>query len=145
VPAATGDDRPNGGAADDPLAGLPAEADGISEAALDFLEDGSNWEDIAEAADQAFIDIKAAQKQNQRSTKFLTDATRLNAMVAGMSLANTDPATMPTASAQLVAAAQGIAEWLQQVIDEHPEVREGLDAESLQKAKQSLEELLRTD
>lgn len=130
---------------DDPLSGLPGEENPISDAALEYLRDPDNWGEIAEAAEEAYADIRAGKKQQQRSTKFMSDATKVNALVAGLSLANADPSKMSTATAQLSAAMRGISECLRQVLREHPDTRASLDVHPLEEARHSIEELLRSE
>lgn len=129
-------------AATDPLADLPEESSPIAQEVLDFLADAGNWDTLADAAEQAYLDLRTDARQTQRSAKFAGDAVKINGLVAGLSLANSNPATLPIAAAQLTTAIGGIAATLRELVGEDPEIGEGLDKEVLDKVRRTIDELL---
>jgi hypothetical protein len=142
LPEATPDTDEQPDTPADPLADLPEDESPIAQEVLDFLGDTANWDTLAEAAEQAYTDMRVDARQTQRSLKFAGDAARINGLVAGLSLANSDPASLPIAAAQLTTAIGGIAATLRELAGEFAEIGEGLDKDALENAKRTIDELI---
>jgi hypothetical protein len=133
---------PHAAVAEDPLAYLPGEpTQSPAKAALDFLRNKDNWKTIAKSAGSAYIRIQEEKREDRRTGRFGGEATRINAMAAGLTLRNAKPETFPTAAAQLVAATKSIADRLEEIALESPAAFAGLDRDALAQAAEKLQKL----
>jgi hypothetical protein len=125
LPAPTNDDD------DDPLDDLPDATEAVTPAVLAVLADQDLGEALALAAKEA-RDIRLAKiKDKKRGNALAETAKKINSGAASLGLTNSTPSGMEIAVAQLVAALPHVANTLEGILAEVPEIAEKVDLSSL--------------
>lgn len=146
-PEATPADPDSAPEDDDPLGGLPAApaASSVPAAVLKVLKDPAKAKVIAAAAETARDEIGDEARQAKRGTALAKTAQTINAAATNLSLTNAADDTLEGAAIQLVAAMPTIAECLNQIIKERPEVAASIDAAAIAKTLAALSALAATE
>ncbi len=74
----------------DPLAALPAAADAVSDAVLDYLRNANNSATVAAYADAVFDEMDNLKRAKKRGGQFLQTATTIHSQASSLSLAGAD-------------------------------------------------------
>jgi hypothetical protein len=112
---------------------------------LKVLKDPAKAKVIAAAAETARDEIGDEARQARRGTALSKTAQTINAAATNLSLTNAADDTLESAAIQLVAAMPTIAECLNQIIKERPQVAASIDTAAIAKTLAALSALAATE